>query len=87
MPQNPENGIELGNEESKLGIHSSSTRQIFFNKTKVPVEKIKDFEIEFLSFMRNKYAGELTSLKAGKLTDEATKAIESAAAEISSKYE
>ena len=53
----------------------------------VPVEKIKEFEIEFLSFMRNKYAAELTSLKAGKLTDEAIKAIESAAAEISSKYE
>ena len=40
VENNPENGIELGNEESKLGIHSSSTRQIFFNKTKVPVENM-----------------------------------------------
>lgn len=34
------NGITLGEEEHKLGIHASSTRQIFFNNTKVPVENI-----------------------------------------------
>lgn len=36
----PENGITLGEEEKKLGIHSSSTRQVFFNETKVPVENM-----------------------------------------------
>ncbi|MCM2301742.1 MAG: acyl-CoA dehydrogenase family protein [Flavobacteriaceae bacterium] len=34
------NGIVLGEEENKLGIHSSSTRQIFYNETKVPVENM-----------------------------------------------
>src|SRR5690606_32462907 len=34
------NGISLGEEEKKLGIHSSSTRQVFFNDTKVPVENM-----------------------------------------------
>ena len=34
----PENGITLGDEENKLGIHASSTRQVFFNETKVPVD-------------------------------------------------
>ena len=29
------NGITLGDEEKKLGIHASSTRQVFFNDTKV----------------------------------------------------
>ncbi|MDX1601683.1 MAG: acyl-CoA dehydrogenase family protein [Salinimicrobium sediminis] len=38
-PENP-NGISLGEEEKKLGIHSSSTRQVFFNDTKVPVENM-----------------------------------------------
>ena len=38
MPNDPENGITLGEEEHKLGIHSSSTRQVFFNETKVPVK-------------------------------------------------
>lgn len=34
------NGITLGEEENKLGIHSSSTRQVFFNETVVPVENM-----------------------------------------------
>ena len=35
-----ENGITLGDEENKLGIKASSTRQVFFNETKVPVENM-----------------------------------------------
>ncbi len=35
-----ENGITLGDEEKKLGIHSSSTRQVFFSDTKVPLENM-----------------------------------------------
>jgi len=38
VPKNLENGITLGEEENKLGIKASSTRQVFFNETKVPVE-------------------------------------------------
>lgn len=38
VENNPENGITMGDEEKKLGIHSSSTRQVFFSETKVPVE-------------------------------------------------
>lgn len=37
--ENP-NGISMGEEEKKLGIHSSSTRQVFFNETKVSVENM-----------------------------------------------
>ena len=40
VEHDPENGISLGEEEKKLGIHSSSTRQVFFNETKVPVENM-----------------------------------------------
>ncbi|OEK07578.1 acyl-CoA dehydrogenase [Flavivirga aquatica] len=38
-PENP-NGITLGEEEHKLGIRASSTRQVFFNETVVPVENM-----------------------------------------------
>ncbi len=38
-PENP-NGFKLGEEEQKLGIRSSSTRQIFFSDTKIPVENM-----------------------------------------------
>ncbi|OIO11606.1 MAG: acyl-CoA dehydrogenase, partial [Flavobacteriaceae bacterium CG1_02_35_72] len=38
--KNNPNGITMGEEEHKLGIRSSSTRQVFFNETKVPVENM-----------------------------------------------
>ena len=37
--ENP-NGIVLGEEEKKLGIKASSTRQVFFNETVVPAENM-----------------------------------------------
>ncbi len=40
VPVDLNNGITLGQEEEKLGIRASSTRQVFFNETKVPVENI-----------------------------------------------
>ena len=40
VPYDAENGIRLGDEENKLGIHSSSTRQVFFTDTKVPIDNI-----------------------------------------------
>ena len=40
VPFEENNGIELGEEEHKLGIHASSTRQVFFNQTKVPIENV-----------------------------------------------
>ena len=40
VENDPENGISMNEEEKKLGIHSSSTRQVFFNDTKVPVENM-----------------------------------------------
>ncbi len=33
-------GITLGEEENKLGLNSSSTRQVFFNEVKVPTENM-----------------------------------------------
>ncbi|MCC1483541.1 acyl-CoA dehydrogenase family protein [Winogradskyella immobilis] len=38
-PKNP-NGVTLGEEEHKLGIRASSTRQVFFNDTVVPIENM-----------------------------------------------
>ncbi|AOW21909.1 acyl-CoA dehydrogenase family protein [Urechidicola croceus] len=38
--KNNPNGVTLGEEENKLGITSSSTRQVFFNDTMVPVKNM-----------------------------------------------
>lgn len=40
VENDPSNGISMGEEEHKLGIRASSTRQVFFNETKVPVENM-----------------------------------------------
>ncbi|MCD6543925.1 MAG: F0F1 ATP synthase subunit alpha [Flavobacteriaceae bacterium] len=52
----------------------------------VPVEKIKEFEIEFLDFLKNKHQDILQVLKSGKLTDEAIATIEQVAKDLSTKY-
>lgn len=40
VENDPSNGISMNEEEHKLGIRASSTRQVFFNETKVPVENM-----------------------------------------------
>ncbi|MGI9530941.1 F0F1 ATP synthase subunit alpha [Lutimonas sp.] len=53
----------------------------------VPVEQVKEFEKDFLEFLRAKHANVLETLKAGKLTDEVTDTLEKVAAEVSAKFE
>ncbi len=53
---------------------------------KVPVNKVKEFESNFLVYLNTKHPDVLESFKAGKLTDEAIKTVEKVAAELSSKY-
>lgn len=40
LENSKDNGISFGEEEHKLGIRASSTRQVFFNETKVPVDNM-----------------------------------------------
>jgi alkylation response protein AidB-like acyl-CoA dehydrogenase len=40
VENDPVNGISMNEEEHKLGIRSSSTRQVFFSETKVPIENM-----------------------------------------------
>ncbi len=52
----------------------------------IPVEKVKEFEGEFLEYLELKHKDVLTSLAQGKLTDEITSTLEKAAIEIIEKY-
>ncbi|MGB5434904.1 MAG: F0F1 ATP synthase subunit alpha [Maribacter sp.] len=52
----------------------------------VPVEKVKEFEIDFLQFMNAKHRGVLDSLKAGKLTDEAIETLTAVCKDLTGKY-
>jgi F-type H+-transporting ATPase subunit alpha len=52
----------------------------------VPVEKVKEFERDYLEFLKAKHSDVLASLKAGKLTDEVTDTLMTVAKDLSSKY-
>ena len=52
----------------------------------VPVNKVKEFETEFISFMHQKHQDVLDALAAGKLTDEIKNTLETVAADLSKKY-
>jgi len=52
----------------------------------VPVEKVKEFERDYLEFLNAKHRGVLDTLKSGKLTDEVTDTLTSVCKELSAKY-
>jgi F-type H+/Na+-transporting ATPase subunit alpha len=52
----------------------------------IPTAKIKDFEENFLTYMRNKHREELDILKSGKLTAEVTDTIRKVVADLSKNY-
>ena len=52
----------------------------------VPVNKIKEFESDYIEYLNAKHRDALDTLKAGKLTDEVTDVLRSAVTEIAAKY-
>ncbi|MCF8234822.1 MAG: F0F1 ATP synthase subunit alpha [Bacteroidales bacterium] len=70
--------------EKQIAIIFCGTRNLL---RKIPVESIKNFEEEYLHRMETDHQDVLETLKAGKLTDEATQTMEQLAKEIARKYE
>ncbi|NVJ45698.1 MAG: F0F1 ATP synthase subunit alpha [Cytophagia bacterium] len=68
--------------EEQVAIIYASTKGLI---DKVPVDKVKQFEKEFLAVMRNTQKDALKALKAGKL-DDAIAGIQQVAKEVSAKY-
>jgi len=52
----------------------------------VPVDKVKEFERDFIEFLNAKHRGVLDTLKAGKLTDEVTDTLTAVCKDLSGKY-
>jgi F-type H+-transporting ATPase subunit alpha len=69
--------------EKQIAIIYCGTRGLLAD---IPVEKVKEFETEFLDFLEFKHKGLLTSLKEGKLTEENEKLLEAIVAEMIEKY-
>ncbi|MBK9761585.1 MAG: F0F1 ATP synthase subunit alpha [Flavobacteriales bacterium] len=53
---------------------------------KVPVNKVKAFEIEFLTILRNKHSDTLAALKAGKYDDTLTSVLEKVGADLAKSF-
>ena len=69
--------------EEQAAIIYCGTNGLLMN---VPVNKIKEFETEYLAFLHAKHQGLLNDLGAGKLTDEIQATLKTVAADLSSKY-
>jgi F-type H+-transporting ATPase subunit alpha len=52
----------------------------------VPMDKVKEFEADFLAYLKAKHSDTLATIKSGKLTDEVVDVLSNAAKEISAKY-
>jgi len=69
--------------EEQAAIIYCGTNGLLMN---VPVNKIKEFEAEYLAFLHAKHQDVLSDLGAGKLTDEIQATLKTVAADLSSKY-
>ncbi len=70
--------------EKQIAIIFCGTRGLVKN---VPIESMKDFEVEYLHHMEVNHAKVLQELKAGKLSDDDMKLMEQAAKDVAKKYE
>jgi F-type H+-transporting ATPase subunit alpha len=52
----------------------------------IPVNKVREFEVEFHNYMENKHKSTLEELKKGNFNDEITSVLEKVAKELSAKY-
>ena len=69
--------------EDQIAIIYAGSRNLLRD---VPVDKIKEFQTDYLEFLKAKHSNVLADLKAGKLTDEVTDTLTAVAKDLSSKY-
>ena len=69
--------------EKQIAIIYCGTKNLL---NKVPVNKVKEFESEYVDYLDRHHRDVLDQLRAGKLTDEITDTLTKVAAELSAKY-
>lgn len=69
--------------EDQVAIIYAGSKNLLRN---VPVNKVKEFEKDYIEYLNAKHKDTLNALKAGKFTDEITDVLEKAAAETAAKY-
>jgi F-type H+-transporting ATPase subunit alpha len=69
--------------EQQIAIIYCGTKGLLRN---VPINKVKEFEAEYIAFLEAKHKNVLNDLKAGKFTDEITNVLEAVAKDLSANY-
>ncbi|WP_124979042.1 F0F1 ATP synthase subunit alpha [Nonlabens xiamenensis] len=69
--------------EDQVAIIYAGSKNLLRN---VPVEKVKEFEKDYLELLNAKHRGVLDTLKAGKLTDEVTDTLTAVAKDLAARY-
>jgi len=69
--------------EQQIAIIYCGTKGLLRN---VPINKVKEFEAEYIAFLEAKHKNILNDLKAGKFTDEITNVLEAVAKDLSANY-
>ncbi len=69
--------------EEQIAIIFAGTKGLLRD---VPVNKVKEYEVEFLEFMKAKHRNVLDALKSGNLSDEAVEVLTKVAKDVASSY-
>lgn len=69
--------------EDQIAIIYAGSKNLLRN---VPIDKVKEFETDYLELLNAKHRDTLDTLKAGKLTDEVIDVLTTVAADLSAKY-
>ena len=69
--------------EDQVAIIYASTKGLI---DKIPVDRVREFEKEFITVLRATHADSMNDLKAGKLSDRAIASLKKVTEELSSKY-
>ena len=69
--------------ESQVAMIYAGTENLLKN---VPIRKVKEFQLEYVEYLRNKHPEVMAALKAGKIDDEITGILKQVATDLTSKY-
>ncbi|SHL67247.1 F0F1 ATP synthase subunit alpha [Chryseobacterium polytrichastri] len=69
--------------DSQVAMIYAGTENLMRN---VPIKKVKEFQIEYIAFLRSKHPETMAALKAGKIDNDITAVLKQAANDLASKY-
>lgn len=69
--------------DSQVAMIYAGTENLMRN---VPIKKVKEFQIEYIEFLRSKHPDTMAAIKAGKIDNDITNVLKQAANDLASKY-